>query len=171
MSSGLLELAVRGCAAGVGATVLIDLWALLLHRGLGLPALDWAMVGRWIGHLPRGAWRHARIADAPAIRGERALGWSAHYLVGVVFATALLAVMGARWAAAPTLWPCLATGWLTIAFPFLLMQPALGAGIAAARTPHPARARLQSLATHTVFGFGLYASVRCLAALLPPPLA
>jgi hypothetical protein len=36
------------------------------------------------------------------------------------------------------------------------MQPSLGLGIAASRTPKPTRARLKSLATHAVFGLGLY---------------
>jgi hypothetical protein len=38
------------------------------------------------------------------------------------------------------------------------MQPGMGAGIAASRTPRPAAARVQSLITHTVFGVGLYAA-------------
>ena len=109
----------------------------------------------------------ARIAAAPAVRGERAIGWVFHYAVGIVFAAALLAFMGADWARRPTLIACLATGWLTIVFPWFVMQPAMGAGVAAARTPHPPRARLQSLLTHTVFGVGLYLAFAGLALLFP----
>ena len=36
------------------------------------------------------------------------------------------------------------------------MQPGMGAGIAASRTPAPNKARLQSLLNHGVFGVGLY---------------
>ena len=43
-----------------------------------------------------------------------------------------------------------------MAAPFLIMQPGMGAGIAASRTPRPAAARMQSLVTHGVFGLGLY---------------
>jgi hypothetical protein len=43
-----------------------------------------------------------------------------------------------------------------VAAPFLLLQPALGAGIAASRTPRPNVARRRSLVTHLVFGLGLY---------------
>jgi hypothetical protein len=39
-----------------------------------------------------------------------------------------------------------------------VMQPAMGAGIAASRTPRPNLARLRSVVTHTVYGLGLYAS-------------
>ncbi|MEW6332336.1 MAG: DUF2938 family protein, partial [Pseudomonadota bacterium] len=42
------------------------------------------------------------------------------------------------------------------AAPFLVMQPGMGAGIAARRTPRPAAARVQSLVTHAIFGLGLY---------------
>ena len=45
---------------------------------------------------------------------------------------------------------------LTVVFPFFLMQPSLGLGIAASRTPNPTQARVKSLATHTVFGLGMY---------------
>jgi hypothetical protein len=38
------------------------------------------------------------------------------------------------------------------------MQPAFGLGVAASRTSRPMQARLKSVATHLVFGFGLYAS-------------
>lgn len=147
---------LQAVLSGTVATIATDLWALLLRKGFGLRSLDWAMAGRWFGHVSRGRWRHARITDAPPVAGERLLGWSMHYVTGVVFAVLLLALMGEGWARAPTLLPCLAFGIATVAFPFLLMQPGMGAGIAAARTPSPWRARLQSLATHGVFGIGLF---------------
>jgi hypothetical protein len=34
----------------------------------------------------------------------------------------------------------------------------MGAGVAASRTPRPNVARMQSIVTHTIFGFGLYAA-------------
>jgi Protein of unknown function (DUF2938) len=42
--------------------------------------------------------------------------------------------------------------------PFFIMQPGLGAGIAASRTPKPNASRLRSVVSHFVFGVGLYAS-------------
>jgi hypothetical protein len=36
------------------------------------------------------------------------------------------------------------------------MQPAMGAGIAASRTPRPGEARLHSFLTHAVFSIALY---------------
>jgi hypothetical protein len=36
------------------------------------------------------------------------------------------------------------------------MQPSFGLGIAASRAADPTQARRKSLATHTIFGLGLY---------------
>jgi hypothetical protein len=144
--------------AGLGATLAVDLWALLRRRWLGLPLPDYGLVGRWLGGLPRGRFRHTRIADSAPLRGERVLGWSAHYLIGVAFAALLPLLWGAQWLRHPTLAPAVLVGLATVLAPFLLMQPGMGAGIAASRTPNPAKARLHSLLTHLVFGLGLYAS-------------
>ena len=38
------------------------------------------------------------------------------------------------------------------------MQPAMGAGIAASRTPNRAAARMRSFITHAIFGISLYAA-------------
>ncbi|HGM6596192.1 TPA: DUF2938 family protein, partial [Stenotrophomonas maltophilia] len=120
--------------------------------------------GRWLGHLPRGRFRHDGIGRAAAVSGERALGWTAHYVIGVVFAALLLAVAGSDWVQAPTLWPALAFGILSVAAPFFILQPGMGAGIAASKTPAPRKARLRSLVAHSVFGVGMYLSALLLAA-------
>jgi hypothetical protein len=141
---------------GAGATLATDLWAIARGRLLGVPAPNWGLVGRWFAHMARGRFRHERIATAEPVRGERVIGWTAHYLIGIAFAGVLLAIGGPAWARQPTLAPALALGIATVAAPFLLMQPGMGAGIAASRTPRPSSARLQSLVTHAVFGLGLY---------------
>lgn len=143
---------------GAGATAVMDLWAVARKRLLGVPAPDYGLVGRWLGHMPRGHFRHARIASAPPVRGERLLGWIAHYAIGIAFAAILTGIAGPAWMRAPTPGPALGVGIATVAAPFLVMQPAMGAGIAASRSPRPAAARLQSLVTHAIFGLGLYAA-------------
>lgn len=155
MSDGL-EFAARVTAIGVGATVLIDVWALLLKRLFGILPLNFGMVGRWLGHLAGGRFRHAAIAQAAPVRNELAIGWIAHYVIGIAFAAGLIAIEGLAWAHQPTLLPALLFGLATVLFPFLVMQPGMGAGFAASKTPEPARARRRSLLTHTVFGIGLY---------------
>ncbi len=160
-----METIVRAVAIGVGATLVMDAWGILLRRGFGIRSLDYALVGRWLGHMPAGRFTHDKIAAAAAVPGERAIGWTAHYAIGVAFAIVLLAVCGGEWVRQPTLVPALAAGILTMAAPFLIMQPGMGLGIAASKTPNPNVARLRSLATHVVFGAGLYASAWVLARL------
>ncbi|WP_266170125.1 DUF2938 domain-containing protein [Dyella subtropica] len=143
---------------GGGATVVMDLWAVARQRLLGIPPLDYGLVGRWLAHLARGIFRHDPITASPAVQGERLIGWTAHYLIGIAFAGVLLAIWGLEWICRPTIVPALMIGVGSVAAPFLLMQPGMGAGIAASRTPHPATARLRSLVTHGVFGLGLYSA-------------
>ena len=155
---------VRVALIGIGATAVMDLWLAILVR-LGLPGMNLAAVGRWVGHLRRGTLVHAAIARAEPIRHELRLGWLVHYATGIAFAAVLVAVQGAAWLQRPTLWPALVTGVVSVAAPWGLMQPAMGLGFASANTPTPWRNRLRSLAHHTVFGLGLYLSAAALAQL------
>jgi len=143
---------------GVGATAVTDLWAIARRRLLGIPPPNYGLVGRWLAHMPRGRFRHDSIAAAPPVRGEHLVGWTAHYLIGIAFAAILLGIWGLAWVRHPTIGPALIVGIGTVAAPFLVMQPGMGAGIAARRTPRPASARLQSLVMHAVFGLGLFAA-------------
>jgi hypothetical protein len=151
-----MNLIVSTLVIGIGATAWMDLWGLARRPLLHIPPPDYALVGRWLAHMAHGRFRHASIAAASPARAERLLGWVAHYLVGVAFAAALVGACGPAWLRHPTLAPALLVGLATVSAPFLLMQPAMGAGIAASRTPRPGAARTQSLVTHAVFGLGLY---------------
>ena len=150
-----IELVLRSIFIGVGATLAIDIWAALLRR-FGVPSLNFAYLGRWIGHIPRGLLVHASIAKAVPVPRELLIGWLAHYAIGVSFAAVLLGGFGLAWAQAPTLGPALVVGVGTLPAPLLILQPALGAGIASSKTPTPALNTLKSLITHVVFGVGLF---------------
>jgi len=158
----LIEHLARVTAIGVGATATMDLWLLLLQRQ-GMATLSFAMIGRWVGHWRRGVFRHAAISKAAPVKGELALGWLAHYATGVAFAALLVGASGAAWTRSPTLLPALCVGVATVAAPWLVMQPAMGAGIASSRTPAPAMNRIRSLANHAIFGLGLYLSALLVA--------
>ena len=143
---------------GVGATAVMDLWGIARKPLLGIAPPDYRLLGRWLGHVAHGRFRHAAIAKSPPVRGERMIGWTAHYLTGIAFAAVLIAIWGTAGVALPTLGPALIVGVGSVVAPFLLMQPGMGMGIAGRRTPRPAAVRLQSLVTHAVFGLGLYAA-------------
>jgi Protein of unknown function (DUF2938) len=161
-----IEFVVRSILMGAGATIVMDVWAAVL-RGLGVPSLNFAFLGRWIGHLPRGRWLHKSIAKTAPIRGELLIGWCAHYSIGITFAALLLAVFGLQWGRSPTLLPALLIGIVTVVAPLFVLQPALGAGIASSKTPAPVFNSFKSLVTHTLFGVGLFLAAHATASLLP----
>ncbi|MBD2795301.1 DUF2938 domain-containing protein [Xenorhabdus sp. 18] len=160
MNEGL-EFIIYSILIGAGATVVMDLWAVFIKRCFGIPSLNYSMVGRWIGHIPKGKFIHTSILQAEPVKGETGMGWLAHYLIGIIFAGFLLLTYGLEWAQHPTFLPALITGIVTLVAPFFIMQPGMGMGIAASKTPAPNTARLRSLMAHTSYGVGLY-----LAALL-----
>jgi Protein of unknown function (DUF2938) len=141
---------------GFGATAFMDAVAAARHRLFDVPFADYGLVGRWLAYMPRGRFRHDAIAASQPVRGERLIGWTAHYLIGVAFATLLLSFQRLSWTCQPTLLPALIIGIGGVAAPFFLMQPGMGAGVAASRTSHPGAARLRSLIAHATFGVGLY---------------
>lgn len=153
-----MALAAGAIVIGAGATALTDVWAIVRKRLLGIAAPDYGMVGRWFAHMAHGRFFHESIASAAAVRGERSIGWTAHYMIGIAYASILLAVWGGDWIRHPTLVPPLIVGIGSVVAPFLLMQPAMGAGIAASRSAQPNVARVHSLVMHAVFGVGLYAA-------------
>lgn len=143
---------------GVGATLLLDLWSLLLQFLFRIPFPNFCLLGRWLRHMPEGKFVHAGIASAPAQRFECGVGWITHYAIGAVFALAWVALAPDGWLARPTLLPALLFGLGTVLFPYLIMQPAYGLGVAASKAPNPTAVRLKSLMSHGVFGLGLYIS-------------
>lgn len=142
-------------AIGIGATLLMDLWNLFLKRSFSIPSLNLCMLGRWLRHMP-GTFRHKSITSASPKSFECTVGLIAHYTIGVVLAFVLVLLTSGDWLSRPTLLLALVYGTGTVVFPFFVLQPSLGLGVASSRTPHPMQARFKSLATHTVFGIGLY---------------
>jgi hypothetical protein len=76
--------------------------------------------------------------------------------VGIAYAALYLAIMRLGFESGPTLVSALTFAIALLFTPWFAMQPALGFGIIAARTPNPAAVRLINVSVHTVFGLGLY---------------
>jgi hypothetical protein len=151
---------------GIGATAVLDLWLVVLKR-LGVPTGSFALIGRWVAHMARGRFTHASIARAEPVRKELAIGWVTHYAVGIAFAAVLVAMQGSGWVRQPTFVPALLTGVATVAMPLFVMQPAMGSGFAASRTPAPLANSARSVANHTVFGVGLYLAAVAVTGFIP----
>lgn len=147
---------LRTILIGAGATLFMDMVAVLRKKFFGVPSADYGLVGRWIGYMSSGIFFHNPIGASPAIKAERVIGWAAHYIIGILFAGILLVLFGEAWALQPILLPALVVGGLSVAAPFLVMQPGMGMGLAASRTPNPRAARMRSLLAHLIFGIGLF---------------
>ena len=146
---------------GIGATAVMDVWLLLLAR-LGVPTTSFAMVGRWVGHLAHGRFFHAAISRAAPVPFELSLGWLTHYVIGIAYAALLVGAQGTAWLAQPTPLPALGVGVVTVAAPWFVMQPAMGSGFLASKTPAPLKNCLRNLTNHAVFGAGLYLAAAAL---------
>ena len=106
--------------------------------------------------MPEGTFKHSSIVSTPQKSAECAVGWIAHYTIGITFATAFVELVGNNWFQHPTPIPAIIFGVVTVLAPFFIMQPSLGLGFAASKTSNPTQARLRSLMNHTAFGVGLY---------------
>ncbi len=151
-----LQFVVGVAVVGVGATLVMDLWNLSLKVAFGIPSLDLCLLGRWVAYMPAGRFGHERIAAAAPKAGECLVGRVVHYGIGVGLAAALALLTAGESLLRPALLPAVLFGLVTVVFPFFVMQPALGLGMASARTSDPTRARLKSLMSHVAFGIGLY---------------
>lgn len=141
---------------GLGATLTFDLWALFLKYAFQITPSNICLVGRWLGYMPAGTFTHSNIGAAPRKRAECTIGWIAHYLIGITFASVFVALAGNYWLQQPTLMPALIFGVGTVLAPFAILQPAFGLGFAASKLSNPTPARVRSLLNHTAFGLGLY---------------
>jgi hypothetical protein len=155
-----------GIVIGIGATLVMDLWNLFLKHVFKIVSLNYCLLGRWLRHMPEGRFRHASIAAATRKPFECTVGWIAHYTIGIVLSLVFVLMASGEWLARPTLVAPLLYGIGTVVFPFFLMQPSFGLGIAASQTPNPMQARMKSLATHTIFGVGLYLCALAVSPLL-----
>jgi len=151
-----MDMLMKAIAIGVGATILMDLWAIVLAVLSGRPKPDWAPVGRWFWHLKNGTVFHDDIGKAEPYAHERALGWIGHYAVGILYGIILAVIVGPGWFAAPTFLPAFILGIVTVGAGWFLLQPGLGIGVAASKLPDAAMVRALNLVAHTVFAAGLY---------------
>src|SRR5262249_2504224 len=107
---------------GIGAILLMDIWNLFLQQTLNISSLNFCLVGRWLSHMPLGTFTHANIAAAARRPGECAIGWTAHYLIGVAFALMLVLLTSGSWLEHPTFIPALMVGIGTVPIPYFIMQ-------------------------------------------------
>ena len=148
---------------GIGGTIVLDIYAGLLAKFFALPATNWRLVGRWVGHMKSGQFYQPALAKAEKIPGELGIGWVVHYLIGIVYGLILMVCVNTQWLDFPTILPTLLVSWFGIVAPFFIMMPGMGAGMAGAKTPNPTVARIKSFVGHTIFGLGMFLTALVLA--------
>ncbi len=168
----MLDFLWRSLVIGIGGTGAMDLWALLLTAVFRLPLPNWGLVGRWFAHLARGTFFHRDINEAQTVPNEVALGWFAHYAIGIVYAGALIIFAGSAWVSNPTFLPAWILGMVTVGAGWFILQPGMGAGWAASLRSNPMRIRALNIISHTVFAAGLFATALLISNVsVEPPLA
>lgn len=157
------DIIIRATLVGIGGTIVLDVWALLQQRLLGVPATNWAMVGRWLGHMPEGRFVQDDLGQAAPVPGERAIGWTLHYVIGIAYGLLLVTLWGAEWLRQPGIAAPVILALALLVLPYFVMMPGMGMGIAASRTPKPNVARLKSVVGHSMFGLGMYLTALLIA--------
>ena len=156
-----MDLFLHSIWIGILATGLMDILAWIRAHFFNTKSLNYALVGRWILSFKDGRWVHNTILTSSPKHGESGFGWTVHYLIGIIFSYVYLQVnlyFNFQYSVLSTL----GFAGLTALVPFLMMQPALGFGFFACKTPKPLNSILNSLIAHLTFGVGLYIGVSCL---------
>ena len=152
------RLFIVGVIVGILATVTMDVVAVIALRlgiaGRGPRRTGPDLIGRWIGYLLQGKFRHTDILQTPPLRGELLLGFAAHYSIGIVLTLVyfgLLVVTQAR----PTALSAILYGTATTVLPWFVMFPSQGMGWLGRDAPGDVHLARISLFNHIVFGLGI----------------
>ena len=120
--------------------------------------------------LGLGIWRAAvaLAACAPFVLGMAYIGDTvpieqrqtavAHYVIGIIYAGALIIFAGPAWVSNPTFLPAWILGLVTVGAGWFILQPGMGAGWAGSLRPNPMRIRALNIIAHTIFAAGLFGS-------------
>jgi hypothetical protein len=149
---------IVGLTVGILATVTMDVVGVIALRigiaGRGPRRTGPDLIGRWIGYLLRGKFRHTDILQTPPLRGELVLGLAAHYLIGIVLTLVYLGLLVVAHAT-PTALSAILYGTATTVFPWFLMFPSQGMGWLGRDAPGNALLARVSLFNHIIFGLGI----------------
>ena len=66
--SSTADIFLKATLVGVGGTIVLDLYALMISRILGVPVTNWAMVGRRFGNMAHGQFILPQALPEASIR-------------------------------------------------------------------------------------------------------
>src|SRR5438874_11994448 len=154
----MLRAFVVGLIVGILATVTMDVVAMVTLR-LGITGrrprrTGPDLIGRWIGYLLQGKFRHTDILQTPPLRGELLLGLAAHYSIGIVLTLVYLGLLVLAHTT-PTALSAILYRTATTVLPWFLMIPSQGMGWLGWDAPDGAHLARISLFNHIMFGLGM----------------
>lgn len=151
-----METIYQGVLIGVIATICQDIWEATVKHIFRFPTAGLALIGRWLGHMPKGIFVHHSIKESAVVPHELLIGWIAHYITGILYGVTYLSFVRIIMASDPTIFSALIFGLVFLIAPWFIVQPGMGLGVFASRAPSPGLVRLISISLHIVFGASLY---------------
>ena len=165
LSHPLGAILVFTIVVGVVSTLILDLYALVLEKAVGIPQSNWGAVGHWLLGMTRGQFFFSPTSSGVYTPGEHGLGWLFHYVVGCAYAAMLPVFWGTGYIAAPGWMPVILIGFvLTTIAGLTLMVPGMGGGFLGLKTPNPLKLYGLVLLAHAVFTIGQYVTASAFAA-------
>jgi hypothetical protein len=149
----------RSMAAGVIATLSLDVFSLVSSRLQLSAPLPPNLIGRWFAFIARGTLLHADIASTPRVPNEIGIALPVHYAIGIVLTGMYIWTVSSAGRSPRNLALALAFGLSTNVLPWLLMFPAMGYGFFGSHGPEGTRLFLSSLINHAFFGIGIWLGV------------
>ena len=73
------DIILRAALVGIGGTIVLDLYAFLMQRMFDVPAGNWKMVGRWLGHMSK--WSSFRQTSGRPSRCRANMRWAGHSIM------------------------------------------------------------------------------------------
>lgn len=140
---------------GIASTIFIDIYALVLKKIFKISSLDFKYVGRWFMTCIEGQIFHSNILQSPEKKGEKWVGWIMHYLIGILFVAFFIQITNVNHHIQPHFIASILFGLFTVFFPFFVMQPCFGFGIASAKLNLSYSLRVKSVMTHLFFGLAI----------------
>ena len=152
---------IHTVSIGILATLFMDLFSIINKKLFKITPLNYAIIGRWVLHWKSCKFAHNNIMQTQTLKNELVLGWIIHYITGVSW-TYLYFVMCTYFSYEINLLNTIIFTSITTLLPFMVIQPFLGFGFFAYKTPSPIHSIRNSLIAHITFGVGIFYSYKIL---------
>lgn len=149
----------RSVAAGVLATLSMDVLSVPAARLQWSSPLPPNLIGRWFASIARGTLLHADIAQSPGVANEIGIAMPVHYAIGITLTSFYIWTLSFAGRSPRNLAVALTFGLSTSVLPWLVMFPSMGYGFFGLHGPAGTRLFLSSLMSHAFFGIGIWLGV------------